>query len=101
LRGERSFTLGLHTEVFQGEIYAIKECVIWSNETGYIGRNIYILSDSQANIKALENFQTNDKFVCNCHQSLMKLAEHKRSQKVRVPGHMGIDGNEIAEQLAK
>jgi ribonuclease HI len=96
-----SFTLGLHTTVFQVEIYAIKECVIWSTETGYIGRNIYILSDSQANIKGLDNFQTNDKSVCNCHQSLMKLAEHKRCQKVRVPGHMEIDRNEIAEQLAK
>ena len=95
------FTLGLHTTVFQVEIYATKERVIWNTETGYIGRNIYILSDSQANIKALDSFQTNDKFVCNCHQSLMKLAEHKRSQTVRVSGHIGIDVYEIAEQLAK
>jgi ribonuclease HI len=66
-----------------------------------MGRNIYILSESQANIKALDNCQTNGKFVCNCHQSLMRLAEHKSSQLVWMPGHMGIDGNEIADQLAK
>jgi len=29
----------------------------------------------------------------------MKLAEHNRIQLVWVPGHMGIDGNEIAGQI--
>jgi ribonuclease HI len=31
----------------------------------------------------------------------MKLEEHKSSQLLWVPGHMSIDGNEIAYQLAK
>jgi hypothetical protein len=67
-------------------------------EKGYTGRNIYILSDSQAAIKALDSFQINSKLVWDCHQSLVKLAEHNRIQLVRVPGHMGIDGNEIGDQ---
>jgi hypothetical protein len=70
-------------------------------EKGYTGRNIYILSDSQAAIKALDSFQINSKLVWDCHQSLVKLAEHNRVQLVWVPGHMGIDGNQIADQLAR
>jgi len=47
-------------------------------EQGYTGRNRYIPSDSQAAIKALENFQINSKPVWDCHQSTAKLAEHSR-----------------------
>jgi len=32
---------------------------------------------------------------------MVKLADHNRFQLVWVPGHIGIDGNEIADQLAR
>jgi hypothetical protein len=32
---------------------------------------------------------------------MVKLADHNRFQLVWVPGHMGIDGNEIADHLAR
>ena len=70
-------------------------------EKGYKGRNTYILSDSQAVIKALNNFQMNSKLVWNCHQSLVKLAEHNRIKMIWVPGYMVIDGNEMADQIAR
>jgi hypothetical protein len=54
-------------------------------EKGYTGRNIYILSDSQVAINALDSFQINSKLVWDCHQSLVKLAEHNRIQLVWVP----------------
>jgi len=62
-------------------------------------RNIYILSDSQAAIKALDSFQINSKLVCKCYQTLVKLAEHNTIQLVRVPGHMRFDINEMADEL--
>jgi ribonuclease HI len=99
-RRGHSFSLGLHTTVFQAEIYAIKACIMQNIEKGYTGRNIFILSDSQADIKALDSYQINSKLVWECHQSLVKLAEHNRIQLVWVPGHMGIAGNETADQLA-
>jgi hypothetical protein len=83
-RSGQSFSLGLHTTIFQVEIYAIKACVMENTEKGYRHRNIYILSDSQAAIKALDSFQTNSELVWGCHQSLVKLAEH-----TRIPTGMG------------
>jgi hypothetical protein len=46
LRRGQSFSLGLHTIVFQAEIYAIRACITENIETGYTDRNIYILSES-------------------------------------------------------
>ena len=77
----------LHITVFQEEIYAIKACTMENIEKCYKGRNICILSDSQADIKVLNNFQINSKLVWDCHQSLMRLAEHNRVQLIWVPGH--------------
>ena len=61
-----SYSLGLHTAIFQAEIYDIKACIMENMERGYMGRNIYILSDSHAAIKALNNFQIKYKLVQDC-----------------------------------
>jgi len=97
-RRGHNFSLGLHIMVFQAEIYAIKAFLTENTEKGYKIKKIYILSHSQAAIKALDSFQMNSKLVWDCHQSLVQLAEHNRIQLVWVPGHVEIDGNEIARQ---
>jgi len=48
-------------------------------EKDYIGGNMYILSDTQAAVKALDSSHINSKLVWDCHQSMMKLAELKGS----------------------
>ena len=68
---------------------------------GHTSRNIHILSDSQTTIKALDSFQTNSNLVWDSHQILVKLAEHNTIPLVRVPGHMGINENEMAYELAR
>jgi hypothetical protein len=45
-------------------------------DRGCRNRNIYILSDSQAAINALDNYQINSKLVWP-YQFLAQLAEHK------------------------
>jgi ribonuclease HI len=67
-------------------------------ENCYKGRDIYILFDSQVVIKALKNFEISYKLVWDCYQSLMKLAEYDRIHLIWVPGHRGIDGNEMARR---
>jgi hypothetical protein len=88
------------TPQYSRQTYAINAPIIENIEKCYKDRNIYILSDGQAAIKALNNFQINSKLVWDCHQSLVKLTEHKRVQLVWVQGNMGIDGNEMADRLA-
>jgi ribonuclease HI len=90
------FSLGQYTTVFQAEVYAIKSCAVEN-----LDRNIYILSDSQAAIKALYKHQITSKLVWDCRQSLMQLARHNRVQLIWVPGHEVIVGNEMADQLAR
>jgi hypothetical protein len=52
-----SFSLGRNTTVFQAEVYAIKACADANMDRNYKNRNIYILSGSQAAIKALDKHQ--------------------------------------------
>jgi len=87
-----NFILGLHPIKFQAEICTVKVCIMENIETCYTGKNIYILSDSQAAIKALDSFQINSKLIWDCNQLLVKLAEHDRIQLVWVLGHVGVDG---------
>jgi hypothetical protein len=51
-------------------------------EKGYTGRNIYILSNSQAANKCSDNAE----LVLDCHQSLVKLEEHNRIQLLSTCG---------------
>jgi hypothetical protein len=96
-----SFSCEFHTTVFQAEIYTIKAQIMDNIEKSYTGKNIYILSYSQAAIKALDSFKINSKLAWDCHQSLMKLKENNRIQLVLVLRHIGINGNEIANELAR
>jgi hypothetical protein len=71
--------LGQYATVFQADVYAIMACVVEDIKIGYWKISIYILSDSQAVIKALDNCKINSKLVWDCNQSLMLLAERNNS----------------------
>jgi hypothetical protein len=47
-RWGHSFSFGLHTTLFQAEIYAIKACIMEYIQKGYTGMNTYILSNNSA-----------------------------------------------------
>jgi ribonuclease HI len=93
--------LAIHHCIPGRGICYIKACEIKNINRGYKNRNIFILSDSQDAIKALDKHCINSMFVLDCHQSLTELAEHNRVQAIWVPGQRGIEGSEIANQLTK
>jgi hypothetical protein len=76
-------------------------CAVGSIKRGCLKRNIYILSVTQAAIKALDNYKINSKLVWDCHQSLMILAECNIVQLLWELEDKGIEGNETAHQLAR
>ena len=67
----------------------------------YTHKTIKIFSDSQAALKALESGWCNSKTVWNCREALSELSRCNKITLVWIPGHMGLGGNEAADQLAK
>jgi ribonuclease HI len=93
--------LSFSLEQFQAEVYTIKACALQIQDRNYKNRNICILSDSQAAIKAFGKYQVTSILVWDCHQSLTQLARHNRVQPIWVPDREGTVGNETTDQLAR
>jgi hypothetical protein len=71
-------------------MYAINVCArICLNLEGTSGKHIYIMSDSQAALRALKAHIFSSKLVAEFLEILKRLKRHT-----------GIEGNEIADQLA-
>jgi ribonuclease HI len=93
MRQRFSLSLGRYTTVFQAEGFAIKACADRNIKRGYCKRNIYIIFDSQAALKALGNWKISSRLVWDCHQSLSILAERNKVHLLWFTGHKCIEGN--------
>ena len=58
------------------------------------------MTDSQAALKALKGYTVNHKCVLSCIEILNTLGLEKRITIGWIPGHTGVQGNEIADKLA-
>lgn len=93
--------MGKLCSIFQAEINAIKRCVQINLDRHYRRQDIAILSDSQAAIKALNAYAIRSKLVWECLNDINKLGKYNKVTLYWVPGHVGIPGNEEADNLAK
>ena len=58
-------------------------------------------SDSQAALKALQAARTTSPFVRQCQEALNDIHAWHMMELCWVPGHAGVQGNEIADGLAR
>lgn len=96
-----SFCLGQLASVFQAEVFAIQMLAEKLLDLGVSGEAIHIFSDSQAAIKAISGSVVQSKTVRHCRESLNKIGDINHVSILWTPGHQGIQGNEMADKLAK
>ncbi|XP_017463685.1 PREDICTED: ribonuclease H-like, partial [Rhagoletis zephyria] len=93
--------MGVYPSIFQAEVYAISLCAEINLRRNYRNESILIMSDSQAALKALLSFEVKSSLALECIHKLNALAEYNDIQLTWVPGHVGVVGNEEADQLAR
>jgi ribonuclease HI len=93
--------LGKFATVFQIEIYAILQCACENIRRAYKNKQILILSNSQAALKALSSPKVTSRLVAECLNALSEMACLNEVNLVWVLGQCGIFGNEEADKLAR
>ena len=81
-------------------MFAILKAAEWININCKF-ETIYILSDSQASLAALNKQQTNSALILQTIKELNKVGLNNNIYLIKVPAHIGIQGNEQADKLAK
>jgi len=87
--------------VFQAEIYAILACAHEVQSQNRPERYVSICSDSLAALKALKVVKTTSPLVYQCQRALNDISIRHVVGLFWVPGYAGIQGNEIADKLAR
>ena len=98
---KQSISLGAFPTVFQTEVFAIKECACCLNASGYLGRSVWIFSDSQAALMALQRYTVTSSLVRECINALNLLSSNNTVILSWIPGHSEVEGNDIADELAR
>jgi len=80
---------------------AIQEAMTHLDTSAHHDIDIFIFSDSQAPLRALDSYTTNSKTISECRKSLTEMTTHLRINLIWVPGHRNIKGNCIADELAR
>jgi len=80
---------------------AIQEAMTTLDTSEHHDTDIFIFSDSQAALRALDSYTTNSKTISECSKSFNEMATHLIINLICVPGHRNIKGNCIADELER
>ena len=98
---DQAISLGKLATVYQAEVIAIANAADMMIKADIQNQTIYILSDSQAALRAIASPRVKQLLVGNCIENLNMLSQNNQIQLMWVPGHSDIEGNERADTLAK
>ena len=98
---EQSYSLGSYPTINQCELFAINQAAHWLTIMNLPNTSIYIFSDSETTLHKLSSNYTKSKLVLETNTLLNKLCDSHSIELIKVPAHMGIEGNERADMLAK
>ena len=93
-------TLCKKNSVYQAELTAIYETLKWISDSPQ-PLATQILIDSLSSLLALQNMETTDGLVARIKQLLQEIFTKVQIHFSWVRGHTGIQGNELADQLAR
>jgi ribonuclease HI len=100
-----SLYLGTSATVFQAEMFAIQQatdaCLDLIKNNIIHNHKLYILSDSQASIKALRKNMIRTSLIQQCSHNLQLLCATNSVCLQWIKAHIGLAGNEEADKLAK
>jgi len=80
---------------------AIREAMTLLDTSVHQDIDMFIFSDSQADLRAPDSYTTNSKTISECRKSLNEMATHLRINLIWVPVHRNIEGNCLADELAR
>ena len=98
----QSINLTGEASIFQAELIAIQEAAkhLYTHEDTQ-GLYIKFFSDTQAALQALKSNNCKAQTI-NTHEALNTLAEHAKVVRLTwIKAHIGLDGNELADEYAK
>ena len=96
---EHQENLGNIATVFQAEVLAIsRACEALKPR---INQNIVFRSDSQSALLAIKSHETNSSLILECIKKLNKVGSKNKLTLQWIKAHVGHDGNELADKLAK
>jgi ribonuclease HI len=101
VRGRLSISVGKHATVFQTEVYVIFAYIHETEPWDRLEKYVSIRSDSQAALKALQAAETTSPLVRQCQKALNDISTRHTVGLYWVPGHAGVQGNEITDRLAR
>ena len=95
------FRMANYNTVSQAEVLAIKLCTEELTRADKTGKSIWICSDNQEALRAIEKTVTCSKLIMEMKASLNALGMVNLLNLTWIPGHSGWKGNERADTLAK
>jgi ribonuclease HI len=89
--------------VYQAELAAIKEALIWTSEnsTNLSTPFVNLFSDSLSGLQAITKFVQQNPYIQSIQTQLIQLKRTLTLNLFWIKGHTGIVGNELADALAK